>query len=391
MLRKSLQTLVYILWIGCGLNAVTALAADDPNKVIQAKASELKDIKARLSDLQSDIQQTRKKKSKVSHDLKTVDLSIGKLAKDIKKTQGALAKQQKDLKALEEEEKNYQKRISKQRELLAEQLRIFYYLGQQEYLKVLLHPENTQENTQALDYYHYLYQARLDAIQGLTTSIRYVQTLQQDILKKTKTLQELRLKQIEQQADYKQNRVQQEKLVQSLNKQLKNNNQQIAQLMSNKKALEKVIVQTQQQPRYDSSARYSQSTKFANLRGKLPWPTKGRIISGFHTAIAGSTLKTNGVLIAAPLGQNVIAIAPGKVIFADWLKGYGLLTIIDQGNNYLSLYGHNNTLFKKAGDYVKAGMIIAEVGQSGGQSQSGLYFEIREKQTPINPARWCRK
>ncbi|MGH8360512.1 MAG: murein hydrolase activator EnvC family protein, partial [Pseudomonas sp.] len=130
---------------------------------------------------------------------------------------------------------------------------------------------------------------------------------------------------------------------------------------------------------------------FASARGKLPWPVDGRLLSRFGETRGDDTLaKRDGVMISAGAGTQVHAIHGGRVVFADWLRGAGLLVILDHGNGYLSLYGHNQTLLKAAGDVVKAGESISTVGNSGGQDTPALYFAIRQQGRPSDPAQWCR-
>jgi septal ring factor EnvC (AmiA/AmiB activator) len=129
---------------------------------------------------------------------------------------------------------------------------------------------------------------------------------------------------------------------------------------------------------------------FAKLRGRLNWPSRGKLITRYGSARKVGKLKWQGVNISAPEGTEVRAISHGRVAFSDWLRGFGLLTIIDHGDGYMSLYGGNQSLFKEVGDWVEAGEAIASVGNSGGRQDSALYFEIRHNGKPSNPLKWCR-
>jgi septal ring factor EnvC (AmiA/AmiB activator) len=124
------------------------------------------------------------------------------------------------------------------------------------------------------------------------------------------------------------------------------------------------------------------------LKGKLRWPVAGRISMRFGARQAGGKLVSRGVRIRAPAGAEVRAIARGRVAYADWLRGFGLLLIVDHGNNYMSLYGNNRTLYKEVGEWVKGGEVVATVGSSGGQSSDGLYLEMRKKGRPFDPGPW---
>lgn len=129
---------------------------------------------------------------------------------------------------------------------------------------------------------------------------------------------------------------------------------------------------------------------FKARKGKMGWPTKGRIAASFGSARAGNRLRWQGVIIDAPEGRDVKAIHQGRVVFSEYMRGQGMLLIVDHGDNYLSLYAHNQALFKETGDWVADGEVIARVGNSGGLEQANLYFEIRHQGKPINPALWCR-
>jgi len=131
--------------------------------------------------------------------------------------------------------------------------------------------------------------------------------------------------------------------------------------------------------------------QFSTLKGKLTWPIAGNLIHDFGQPRAGGKVKWNGVVLGAPRGREVRAIYHGRVVFADWLAGMGLLVIVDHGESYLTLYGYNETTLKTAGDWVAPGDVIATVGDSGGQQQTGLYFEVRKGTQPQNPRQWVSR
>ncbi|MGB5519316.1 MAG: peptidoglycan DD-metalloendopeptidase family protein, partial [Gammaproteobacteria bacterium] len=130
---------------------------------------------------------------------------------------------------------------------------------------------------------------------------------------------------------------------------------------------------------------------FRQQKGKMPWPASGPFLATYGEPRNKGGLKWNGVLISTKHGTPVRAVSHGRVAFADWLQGFGFIIIIDHGEGYMSLYGHNETLVKQAGDWVEAGEVIAASGDSGGQPFPGVYFEIRLRGKPINPRRWCSR
>ena len=135
----------------------------------------------------------------------------------------------------------------------------------------------------------------------------------------------------------------------------------------------------------------SDSRPFKQQKGKLPWPASGAFLASYGEPRKQGGLKWNGVLISSKHGTPVRAISHGRIAFADWLQGFGFITIIDHGEGYMSLYGHNETLVKQAGDWVNAGEVIATSGDSGGQPMPGVYFEIRSRGKPVNPGNWCSR
>ena len=163
-------------------------------------------------------------------------------------------------------------------------------------------------------------------------------------------------------------------------------------MLDDQRQLERVVkVITENLPHTDAGLDVIRQTPFGKLKGKLVWPALGKVKRLFGKKRQSGRLRWKGVLIEARQGNNVRAVAAGRVAYADWLRGYGLLLIIDHGDGYMSLYGHNESLFKETGDWVSAGDVIASVGKSGGRKLSSLYFEIRHKGKPVNPTRWCKK
>ena len=172
-----------------------------------------------------------------------------------------------------------------------------------------------------------------------------------------------------------------------LQAQLRDKSQELAQLERDEQRLHELVESLQQALR-DIPAAATDYRSLDELKGKLRWPVAGRISMQYGARQAGGKLKSRGVRISAPAGEEVRAIDKGRVAYADWLRGFGLLLIVDHGKDYMSLYGNNRALFKEVGEWVEGGEVIATVGSSGGQSSAGLYLELRKKGRPFNPAPW---
>jgi len=183
-------------------------------------------------------------------------------------------------------------------------------------------------------------------------------------------------------------RQQRKKLLAELSDKIKNQENTLSSLENSRSRIENLL-KSLGELLADIPTSPSEKEPFVSRKGKLPWPVQGPFIGKFGQPKNYGDLKWNGVLIKAELGTPVRVVSHGRVAFSDWLQGFGFITIIDHGDGYMSLYGHNESLFKQTGDWVQAGEVIATAGDSGGQPRSGVYFEIRSRGKPVNPSRWC--
>ncbi len=359
-----------------------ALATNDSQNISQL-SSQIQNLKQALTTQQSTHDQLQQL-------LQQAETNLGQLNVEHKKTNSELRKQQTLLLTLQQQQLKYQKSLDLQQQRIAQQIHAAYLLGQQNYLKMLLNQQDPTQVNRNLTYYHYFIKQRLDLINQLNNTLQLLAVNQQKINLRTADLTTLLAAQQEQIQQIKTNQQQRKQALQQLKLAINSKNQQLAILQANKQALESVVLRLQSQPPVNTNnEHWANYGSFVQAQGRLNWPTKGKIISRFNTPIDDSELKANGVIIATGEGQNVHAVAPGQVIFSQWLAGYGLLLIISHDHNFMTLYGRNNSLYKKVGDKVAAGEVIASVGSSGGFPQPGLYFEIRAQGKPLDPNKWC--
>lgn len=242
-----------------------------------------------------------------------------------------------------------------------------------------------------LMYFHYVTAAQMKTITQLQQSIAAYAQNQQAIQNQYKQLLSLKETQLENQALLQKTKTQRQTLIQTIDQHIQSKSENLQLLLRDKKKLEKTIRKLNKQMTSQKlSAAVLGNKPFAQLRGKLSWPLQGHVRKNFGTQIDQSELRWDGTLIDAQAGQSVHAIAAGKVIFAKWLEGYGLLIIINHGSGYMSLYGRNQSLLAQVGEHIKPGEVIATVGKSGGFHHTGLYFSIRHDAKALNPAHWCR-
>lgn len=396
---------------------------------LDATRQDIAELKKLLGKLQEE-------KSGVQKELRGTETEMGKLEKQVDTLQKELKKSESELQRLDEEKKKLQSARTEQQRLIAIQARAAYQNGRQEYLKLLLNQQNPEKFARTLTYYDYLSQARLEQLKNFNETLRQLANVEQDI-----SLQQAQLLVQKSSLDAQREalakvRKERQLVLAKLNNDLKARDDKlkareqdqadlakvlktieetlarqareaeearqkalIAQQESEKKRLREAQDDASDAPRKPakssagtlvSSAGPSYGGSFASARGKLPWPVDGRLLARFgETRGTDSRSKWDGVMISATAGSQVHAVHGGRVVFADWLRGAGLLVILDHGNGYLSLYGHNQTLLKAAGDVVKAGESISTVGNSGGQDTPALYFAIRQQGRPSDPAQWC--
>jgi septal ring factor EnvC (AmiA/AmiB activator) len=362
------------------------IAADTTNhdKSKQQNTRKLNDVQQAIAKQESNIFKTNKSRSTLEQQLKRDDLAIAKAAKAISETNQLLRNTNKKIVALSKEKQKLAAEKIKQERLLAQQLRSAYTTGQHDYLKLVLNQDESKKVQRTIGYYQYLNKARLKEIDKFQATISQLMQVTTNHQEQITQLETLKASQQQQQQYLNKNKDKRSKTLVSLSQKLLTSKQQLAKLKAEEAnltaALKKLTVLIRAE--VDLAG-------LSKLKRQLSWPVKGRISHSFGSRKQGY-LKWKGVLLSAPIGRQVQTIHNGTILFSDWLKGYGLLTVIDHGNGYMSLYAHNQTLLKAVGDRVETGEPIALVGQSGGQDQAGLYFEIRHQGKAVNPKLWCK-
>ncbi|NWL76747.1 peptidase M23 [Pseudomonas taiwanensis] len=405
---------------------ITPVMADQRAETQQQLDQAGKDV----AELKKLLKQLQDEKSGVQADLKKTETDMGNLEQQVKDLQQELKNSEGEIQRLDEEKKKLQDARAEQQRLIGIQARAAYQSGQQEYVKLLLNQQHPEKFARTLTYYDYLSKARLEQLAAFNETLRQLNNVEQEITAQQNQLNEQKAALDGRREQLAAARKERQQALAKLNqdvsdrdKKLKSRQQDQEQLGKVLKTIEETLARQEREAREAEEARKRALAEqqrqlrehpagsparpvtgpmvsstggnfggpFAQARGKLPWPVDGRLVARFGSARGGdSRAKWDGVLIGASEGSSVRAVHGGRVVFADWLRGAGLLVILDHGNGYLSLYGHNQRLLKSAGDIVKAGESIATVGNSGGQDTPALYFAIRQQGRPTDPAQWCR-
>jgi septal ring factor EnvC (AmiA/AmiB activator) len=354
-----------------------------------SKQKELEKLKSRIEKLRETIEVKENSRSSNLNRLRQIESKIGVLAGEIRTTSKALRDSRQTLKKLSSDKTRIEQRISQHNTQLAQQLYAAYTLGPQEQVKLMFSQQNTAQMQRNLVYYQYFNHHRLDLISEAESNRRELEENERETRLAKADLENILEQQQRQKASLTRDRNQRKDILAALEKELKKQGKDLSGLEANARHLTNLIDSLSDILSDVPDQRPAQQD-FAKLRGKLAWPVKGNLSNLYGRPKPPSSLRWQGVIIRAPMGNNVRAVSHGRVAFSDWLRGMGNLIIIDHGDGYLSLYGHNQSLFKATGDWVEPGEIIASVGNSGGQQEAGVYFEIRQRGRPQNPGRWCK-
>ena len=381
--RRSLLLVLLVV-----VPVVVAVAGTSETQ--QEKTRQLDELRDRIDHLKKHLASQRKKHSQVVQELQSIETRIGKRVKNLRYIKYSLKKQNRKLASLRKEQDQLQDELERQRQLLGQQIKAAYVIGRQEFLKLLLNQQSPSALGRVSVYYDYFNQARSEQIGKAINTITRLDKVETQITERRAELKKLERNEAKQKQALQAHYRQRSRTLAKLKQEISTKDEQLAQLREDEKQLQKLLLRLNRELGDLLTGKDTQK-RFAELRGRLVWPTRGDVQKLFGKSRNAGKLRWNGVLIGDSAGNTVYAVAPGRVAYADWLRGYGLLMIIDHGDGYMSLYGHNQGLLKEVGDWVEANEPIAEVGSSGGRDQAGLYFEIRHDGKPTNPASWCRR
>lgn len=262
-----------------------------------------------------------------------------------------------------------------------------YKAGSPNQLQLLLRQQDPQQLSRMAVYQSHLVSARQDAIAQYQSTLDELAQIEPELVRQTQKLAESQARLSQRHARLKATRAERDRTLKKLNAAIDAKDEKLRKNQADRANLEKLLAEVVRQ--LSDTALGLAGDSFKSRKGKMGWPTKGQMGARFGANRAGE-LRWQGVKILAPEGREVKAIHAGRVVFADYLRGQGMLMVIDHGDNYLSLYAHNQVLYQDTGDWVTAGELIGRAGTSGGQAEAGIYFEIRHAGKPVDPAHWCR-
>lgn len=367
------------------LATVPLLLCSFPGYAQEKQQQELVQLQQQIQLTERQVKQQLKQLEQAEQKLQQSDKALADAANATRQTEAQRVELIAQEKRLVVQQTELEAKLKLQRSLLAAQLKSAYSLGEHDYSKMLLNQQDTGKLERVLSYYQYFNRARLKQLADLNNTITDLQQVLAALSDKQQQLSATLLVLTHQQQQLTQAKAKQQQAVTSLQDTLKQQGRQLEYLKQNEASLQTTLEQLRK-----LAEKARELIGLGKDKGKLTWPVKGSLLQRFGESRQGG-ISSRGILIQSQEGASVKAVADGQVIYADWLKGYGWVIVLDHGAGFMSLYGHNQSLLKQPGSRINAGETIAHAGMSGGQAMPGLYFEIREKGEAVNPLQWLGK
>jgi len=368
------------------------------NTAYASQQEELENLRTRIAAMQREIDKTSESKSEAADALRESERGISDSNRKLAELAEQLRAADKKLNGLQTQEQQLGNNLDTQQAQLGKLLYQQYLGGKQEYLKLLLNNQNPNQASRDLQYYEYIARNRATWLAALRGNLAALNAASMATREQRTELKSLRTEQAAQKTTLEKKQRSRQQMLVKISQQLRLQRREINRLQRDENRLAQLVEKLTKmlaQPKSKSLFRNDNlpdnrfdGSPFVQLKGKLTLPVKGEVTNQFGTQRPDSTVQWKGLFLRTSAGQAVKAVAAGRVVFADWLRGFGNLLIVDHGNGYMSLYGNNETLYKQVGDVLRGGDTVAAVGNSGGNENSGLYFELRHESKPLDPMKW---
>ncbi|GGC92175.1 murein hydrolase activator EnvC family protein [Halopseudomonas salina] len=364
------------------------LTAQETQTDSREARAELKQTEAEIARLKKMLESFEQEMSGLESQLKRSESEIGRLQRESEQIEEKIRQGETRVRDLREQAAGLQVALTGQQDQIARQARAAYMAGQQDYLKMLLNQDDPARMARMMRYYQYLSRARMTEVTRYTDTLEQIRLASAQIVEQQALLEERRERLAANATELQSQQTARTGLLANLQGKSRSQSEKLATAQAERAGLEKLIKSIDET--ITSIPTPAGSLPFASAKGKLPLPVKGPIQARYGSQRGGDArLKWDGLLIGASQGTAVHAVHGGRVVFADWLRGSGLLVILDHGSGYLSLYGHNQSVLKDVGTWVQPGEAVSTVGASGGLTMPALYFAIRHQGRALDPAAWC--
>ncbi len=376
--------------IGAALGLLLCVSAvyaqQDDEAQTQARLSE---VRAAMVEVGAERKRLQGQLAELVDGLRVQDLQVAASARELRRLDEAVAASEAELARLEDERASMERGLASQRDALAKLFRSAYMLGQHAPLRLLFSQDRVDSVGRALAYHRYLKEGRLARMRSLGEELAGLLALTLRVAAERDQVAATREAQASEAERLTADRAEQQRRRATLESDLHGQEQRLAALGRDERELLALLARLRD-IFADIPATAEGAAPFASRRGRLPWPVEGTVLAAFG-AQGREGRGSTGMVIAGDAGAEVRAVGHGRVVFADWLAGFGLLLIVDHGDGFLSLYGHNETLLRESGEWVAPGDAVATVGQSGGRDRPALYFELRQAGRAVDPKPWLRR
>ncbi|MFO8155898.1 MAG: murein hydrolase activator EnvC family protein [Pseudomonadota bacterium] len=344
--------------------------------------ADLEDLRQRIDRAQAELRELEGERDEAENRLREVDRAVGRASRQLAETEQELTATRDRLAELEAEHATHERRLSQEHGALGEQVRALYQAGEQDALRVLLSQDDPSAVGRMLVWADYISEARRERIDAIRESLAELERLKKKIAEEEQRLEERRTARTRDREALAERRAERREVLQRLESRASGRREDLREMERDEDHLESLLGDLE-------GAAPGEVVDVAGRRGRLDWPVTGRIRAAFGSE-RESGMRWRGLFITTEAGEPARAPAPGRVVFADWMRGYGLLLILDHGNGFMSLYGHSEGLLADIGDWVEEGAPVVLTGRSGGYREPGLYLEIRRDGRPVDPVAWLR-
>lgn len=350
---------------------------------------QIEELKEQIADIDQWLAKAEEDRSSLERQLTGIEQDISRLTRERRELRRQAEEQQQRLTELQKEEKDLNRTLGSQRESLKKQIRAAWMEGDAPAVKVLLNEIDPDKIARTMTYYEYLSRDTVQRLEVFNENLRQLRETQQEARAARVRLGKLEQDVEERQEKLTQSRSRREQTLAALDAEITDRKGEREELVADRERLEKLLREVEEAIANIPSP--NESDPFGSLQNRLPWPARGKVFSGYGDRYADGKLRRNGLLMNTEENADIKAIHYGRVVFANWLRGFGLMTIVDHGDGYMTLYGHSSSLYTSPGDWVEAGEAIAAAGRTGGTDDPALYFEIRRNGKPVNPRSWLAK
>ncbi len=361
-------------------------AQSDEEARVQAELERIRSVQAELT---RERQRDRLAQDQIQAELAEVERDIGALQRTLSDGEQELERLAEQIAEQEQQQEGLRNALGDQQEALATLLRASYAISRNADLRLLLAQDQMRDVSRVLGYQRALQQGRRQQLETLMEQLSELLAVIASLAESRTQLDQVLLRRNQELTEVQNRRSERADVLRTVQSRLTDTQAQINQLARSERELE-ALLESLQDIFADIPKELDSAPDFSALRGQLAWPSRGRLSARFGTTLDNGR-RVDGVIISTATGSEIHAVAGGRVAFSEWLRGFGLLTIVDHGDGYLSLYAHADALLKDVGDWVTGGELIALAGDSGGRDEPAVYFELRHQGKPVDPARWMNQ